>query len=95
MIACEVVIVFSLEGCHRISFTGLLTFHLVQILKEEDGRLFVYLIRSSKLLFDQEHYGLLYIEDKPATFPRSTAYLDSLPKQFLGEMKMCKSVKCK
>ena len=34
MIACEVVIVFSLEGCHRISFTGLLTFHLVQILKE-------------------------------------------------------------
>ena len=34
MIACEVVIVFSFEGCHRISFTGLLTFHLVQILKE-------------------------------------------------------------
>ena len=34
MIACDVVIVFSLEGCHRISFTGLLTFHLVQILKE-------------------------------------------------------------
>ena len=55
----------------------------------------MYLIRSSKLLFDQEHYCLPYIENNPATFPRITAYLDSLSKQLLGAIKMCESVKCK
>ena len=55
----------------------------------------MYLIRSSKLLFDQEHYGLPHIENNPATFPRITVYSDSLSKQFLGEMKMCKRVECK